>query len=55
MAKTVKTPPMPVGDEWAEGMPAWWLQRVDKEQKLTAEEIARFYFVQPKAPRPGVA
>jgi len=34
-------------DEWAEGMPAWWLRRVDTEQGLTAEEIARFYFVQP--------
>lgn len=35
------------GDEWAVGMPAYWLKRVDEEQGLTPAEVARFYFVKP--------
>lgn len=44
------------GDEWAVGMPAYWLKLVpEAESAAEAEILSRYYHVKPTKPRPGVA
>jgi hypothetical protein len=43
------------GDEWAVGMPAYWLNLVpEAENTAEAEVLTRYYHVKPKKSKPGV-
>lgn len=59
MSQHTKTVSLPLGgeaDEWAVGMPAYWLQLVpEAENAAEAEVLRRYYHVKPTTPRPGVA
>lgn len=47
-------PPAGEGDEWAVGMPAYWLRQVVAGPG-EAPLLARFYYVKPAAPDPAHA